>query len=120
MKPYERLRAWAAAHELVLSVYGTTDSWPKRELYGLTAQARRAAFSIAANIAEGAAKRGRREFRRYLDVALGSASELQYALRVARDLGYLAEPEWMALDSKGDAAGKLLWRLYEKIGRNSR
>lgn len=115
MAPYEKLRAWNASHEVVLDVYRATQSWPDNEKYGLTAQARRAAFSIAANIAEGAAKRGRREFRRYLDIAIGSTAELRYALRVARDLEYLPRDDWVALESHRDKAGKILWRLYESL-----
>jgi four helix bundle protein len=115
MPPYEKLRAWQEAHRLVLSVYRATESWPARELYGLTSQARRAAFSIAANISEGVAKRGRREFRRVLDIALGSTSELSYVLRVARDLALFSESNWERLESQRDLAGKLLWRLYESV-----
>ena len=68
MRPYERLTAWQAAYELVLAVYHATETFPKTETYGLTSQLRRAAFSVAANIAEGAAKRGNGEFRRFLDI----------------------------------------------------
>jgi four helix bundle protein len=119
MKPYERLRAWELSHRLVLEVYRATESWPKREMYGLSSQARRAAFSIPASIAEGVAKRGQREFRRYLDIALGSSSELCYILRVARDLGYLPERQWERIETQRDAAGKTLWRLYESVARRS-
>jgi four helix bundle protein len=78
----------------------------------LTGQVRRAAFSVAANIAEGAAKRSRKDFRRFLDMALGSMSELTYALRLARDLGYLNDALWERLEAQRDAAGRLLWGLY--------
>jgi four helix bundle protein len=117
MAPYEQLHAWRASHDVVLRVYRATGAWPKHELYGLTSQARRAAFSIAANIAEGTGKRGRGEFRRYLDIAIGSAVELCYTLRVARDLGYLSVDEWQSLESDRDGAGKLLWRLYMSSAR---
>jgi four helix bundle protein len=119
MPPYENLRAWQEAHRLVLSVYRATESWPSRELYGLTSQARRAAFSIAANISEGVAKHGPREFRRFLDIALGSTSELSYVLRVARDLALVSETDWEQLESQRDLAGKLLWRLYESVRRRA-
>ena len=79
MKPYRRFDAWRACHELVLAVYKITTKFPQSELYGLTSQTRRAAMSAPLNIAEGSAKRGPREFRRYLDIALGSLSELSYA-----------------------------------------
>ena len=117
--PYEKLRAWQASHEVVLHVYRATEGWPKREMYGLTAQARRSAFSVAANIAEGVAKRGQREFRRFLDISLGSSTELRYTLRVARDLAYFAESDWEKLEAERNDAGKLVWRLYVSAGRAS-
>ena len=65
MMPYERLTAWQCCHALFLEIYRVTAGFPKSELYGLTSQMRRAAFSAAANIAEGSAKRGPHEFRRF-------------------------------------------------------
>src|SRR5213594_2328078 len=109
MFSYERLAAWERSHELVLAVYRLTQSFPKHELYGLTSQARRAAFSVAANVAEGSAKRGPREFRRYLDIALGSITELKYALLFSRDAGLLLQEHWEPLDELRRRAGFLLW-----------
>lgn len=117
MKPYERLDAWHAAHALVLLTYKATRSFPRDELYGLTSQARRAAFAIAANIAEGSAKKGSREFRRYLDISVGSLSEFAYLLRLVKDLGYLDEASWTALDQQRDKVGQLTWGLYRSIRR---
>jgi four helix bundle protein len=119
MKPYERLEAWQAAHRLVLAIYQATRSFPKDELYGLTSQARRAAFSIAANIAEGSAKKGAREFRRYLDIAVGSLSELAYVLRLVKDLGLIKNGAWAELDALRDRAGRLTWGLYASIRRSA-
>src|SRR5438874_2278082 len=106
MLPYERFQAWQICHELTLAIYRTTRNWPQSELYGLTAQARRAAFSAAANIAEGSAKRGAREFRRYLDISLGSLSELSYIFTLAKDLGLLHQEDFANLDPLRDRAGK--------------
>jgi four helix bundle protein len=118
MMPYERFRAWKECHDLALAVYRTTKAFPKEELYGLTSQARRAAFSAAANIAEGSAKRGRKEFRRYLDVSLGSLSELSYILRFARDLGVLDEAGWEYLDQARGRAGYMTWQLYKSLAES--
>src|SRR2546423_8046075 len=115
MNSHERLEAWQAAHQLVLLLYRTTRSFPAEERYGLTSQIRRAAFSVAANIAEGAAKRGRREFRRYLDIALGSVTELEVALRLARDRRYLTHQAWEQLERLRNHAGAVTWRLYEAV-----
>ena len=81
------------------------------------AQSRRAAFSIPVNIAEGSAKRGSREFRRFLDISMGSMAELTYCLRLAKDLEYLSDAEWKEIESSRDLAGRLLWRLYDAISK---
>ena len=109
--PYERFDSWKMTHKLALAVYGTTEEWPVNERFGVTAQIRRAALSAATNIAEGSAKRGPREFRRYLDIALGSLSEVSYLLRFSRDRGILKQEDFQILDDLRDQAGKLTWRL---------
>jgi len=113
--PYERLRAWHACDALVVAVYQASEGFPRRELYGLTSQVRRAAYSAAANIAEGSAKRGRREFRRYLDISLGSLAEVSYTLQLCRKLGILSDDQWTELDRLRIHANRLTWRLYENI-----
>jgi len=90
MTPYERLTAWKLAHQLALETYRITTDFPATERFGLTSQLRRAASSVVANIAEGSAKRGKAEFRRFLDISLGSLLELQYTLLLSRDLQILA------------------------------
>jgi four helix bundle protein len=115
MLPYERFEAWKMAHRLVLQVYTVTDRWPSSERYGLSAQIRRAALSVPTNIAEGSAKRGPRELRRFLDIALGSLSEVSYLLRFSRDRGILDNADFGSLDDLRDQAGKLTWRLYSSL-----
>ncbi|HEU4681260.1 MAG TPA: four helix bundle protein [Gemmatimonadales bacterium] len=112
---HEGLKSWVACHGLVLAVYGITSKWPVREQYSLTSQARRAAYSTAANIAEGSAKRGSKEFCRFLNISLGSLSELSYILLLARDLGYLKHEEWGELEALRDHAGRLTWGLYRSL-----
>ena len=84
-----KLEAWKRARELVLSVYRLTQAFLKEEIFGLTAQMRRAAVSIPSNIAEGAARAGQREFAQFLNIARGSLSELETQLLIATDLGYI-------------------------------
>lgn len=115
MLPYERFNAWKMAHTLALEVYKITDRWPTRERYGLTAQIRRAALSAPTNIAEGSAKRGPRELRRYLDIALGSLSEVSYLLRFSRDRGLLSSEAFTELDDLRNRAGQLTWRFYASL-----
>jgi four helix bundle protein len=117
--PYERFTAWKACHELALATYRASRSFPTDERYGLTSQMRRAAFSAAANIAEGAAKKGNAEFRRYLDIALGSLSELSYGILLARELGLLAEADSQQLEDLRSKAGKMTWGLYRAVGRRA-
>ena len=90
MKDFRTLTVWQEAHQLTLSIYRVTKNFPKDELYGLTSQMRRCSASIAANIAEGCGRRGNAEFARFLQIASGSASELDYHLLLARDLGFSA------------------------------
>jgi four helix bundle protein len=115
MIAYERFDAWRAAHRLALELYRTTDGWPRQERFGLTIQVRRAALSVPTNIAEGSAKRGSREFRRFLDIALGSLAELSYLLRFSRDYGVLTEESWVTLEAHRDQAGRLTWGLYYAV-----
>src|SRR3954447_3257394 len=115
MVPYERFDAWKAAHHLALEVYCVTESWPVNEKYGLTAQIRRAAISAPTNIAEGSAKRGAREFRRYLHIALGSLSEVYYLLRFTRDRAILTEADFRTLDELRNQAGRFTWRFYSSL-----
>lgn len=120
MQPYERLRAWRECDELVLQTYRTTKSFPREELYGLTSQARRAAFSAAVNIVEGSSKHGAREFRRFLDISNGSLAELGYTFRVAHRLEMLSRADWNVLEDLRKRAAFLTWRLYKSLGDRGR
>jgi four helix bundle protein len=120
MVPYVRFEAWRWAHRLALEVYRRSDGWPRDERYEVTAQLRRAALSAAANIAEGSAKRGPREFRRYLDISLGSLSELSYYLLFARDRGLLDRRDWEELDGMRNRTGKLVWCLLRAVSNSIR
>ena len=91
MKDFRDLKVWDRTHRMTLQVYRVTKGFPREELYGLTSQIRRCSASIAANIAEGCGRRGNGEFHRFLQIASGSASELDYQLLLARDLGFLED-----------------------------
>lgn len=96
-KSFTDLVVWQKAHGFALAVYRLTNNFPREEAYGLTSQFRRAAISIAANIAEGFRKRGSAEKLRFLNIAQGSAEECRYYLILANDLGYGADPAAGAL-----------------------
>jgi len=121
MMPYERFEAWKDAHRLALEIYRVTATWPSTERYQLTSQVRRAALSIPTNIAEGTAKKGSREFRRYLDIARGSLSELSYLLLFSKDCGVLDPETFRQLSEARHRAGKLTWdctpRSSSTLGR---
>jgi four helix bundle protein len=116
MAPYERLLAWKECHRLALAVYQATKAFPVDERYGLTSQVRRAAFSASVNIVEGSSRRGRKEFRRFLDIALASLTEVGYTLRFARESGLLDDKEWAALNDQQSRARYLTWQLYRSMG----
>jgi len=87
MQNFRNLKVWAKAHKVTLAAYKATETFPKTEQYGLTAQIRRSAASVCANIAEGCGRGGRIEFARFLQIAFGSASELEYHLILAATFG---------------------------------
>ena len=89
MKDFRDLNVWRKAHEIALDVYRVTKSFPREELYALTSQMRRSGVSIATNIAEGCGKHSDADFARFVVIALGSASEFEYQVLLARDLGFL-------------------------------
>ena len=85
---FRDLLVWQKAHQFVLAVYGFTSNFPRQETFGLSLQMRRAAVSIAANIAEGFVKRGRADKARFLNIAEGSLEESRYYLILSQDLKY--------------------------------
>jgi four helix bundle protein len=119
MKPYERFIAWRHCHQLALSTYRLTEALPKSELYGITSQMRRAAASAAANLAEGSAKRGRPEFRRFMDITLGSLAELSYFALLARDLKLISADAWKEFERLHEEASKTTMGLYKAVDRRT-
>jgi four helix bundle protein len=115
MKDFRDLQVWHKAHALVLASYRSTDGFPTQEIYGMTSQIRRCAASIAANIAEGCGKRGNGEFQRYLNIAGGSASELEYHFLLARDLNFLDEVNYRLLNNKVVELKRMLASLVSKV-----
>ena len=115
MKDFKDLKVWEKAHVLTLHVYEETRSFPKEERYGLTSQLRRAAASVAANIVEGCGRRSDGEFTRFLQIARGSASEVEYHLLLARDLHLLNEANFRKLDSMVVEVQRMLTGLVQSV-----
>ena len=93
MQNFRSLKVWHKAHAVALSIYSATEPFPAAERFGLTSQMRRAAASIPANIAEGCGRASYADFARFLHIALGSASELEYFLILARDLRFIKQAD---------------------------
>lgn len=99
MRDFKTLQVWQKSHQLTLAVYAATAAFLQSELYGLTSQVRRACASIPANIAEGAGRNGDTEFAHFCSIAMGSASELEYHLLLAHDLGFLPAADYVCIQA---------------------
>ena len=115
MKDFRSLKVWEKAHALTLEIYKATEGFPKKELYALTSQIQRAAVSVPANIAEGCGKDSDAELKRYFTIAMGSASELEYLLLLARDLDYLPADLFQAMTNDLVEIRKMLNAFIQKL-----
>ena len=115
MQNFKSLKVWEKSHELTLAVYKATTNFPKDELYGLTSQIRRPSASIPANIAEGCGRTGKAELARFLQVAMGSASELEYHLLLAHDLDLLRDGEYKLLENQAVELKRMLSSFISKL-----
>ena len=115
MKDFRDLKVWEEAHALTLASYEVTKSFPRDEIFGLVSQIRRASSSIPANIAEGCGRRGNAELHRFLLVAMGSASELEYHSLLSRDLGYMKSETHGHMEPQVQEVKRMLASLIRKV-----
>jgi four helix bundle protein len=115
MGDFRKLQVWQRAHRLTLDVYRATRAFPKDEQFGLTGQLRRASASIGANIAEGCGRNSDAELARFLGIAVGSSSELEYHLLLARDLGYLQVEAYDYLSAEAEGVSKMLATFVDRL-----
>lgn len=115
VRDFRKLRVWEKAHQLTLGIYGVTRGFPKEESYGLTSQMRRASSSVPSNIAEACGRHGDNEFTRFLDIAAGSASELEYQLLLSHDLGLLAPADYNDLAAGTREVKQMLSALIQRV-----
>jgi four helix bundle protein len=115
MKDFRELKVWEKAHFLTLDIYHATYTFPREERFGITAQVRRAVTSIPTNIAEGCGRNGDRELARFMAIAAGSASETEYLLLLAKDLGYLKEDTHSVLDETVNEVKRMLNRFIRTL-----
>jgi four helix bundle protein len=116
MRDFKELKVWQKAHRFVLDVYIHPRTFPSEERYALTAHLRRSATSIPSNIAEGCGREGERELARFLSIAAGSATETEYQLLLARDIGYLLDDAHRQLDQQVNEVKRMLSSFIRKFG----
>ncbi len=114
-KGYKKLLVWRKADKFVYEIYRATQNFPKEETYGITSQIRRAALSIALNIVEGSGRQGDKGMKYFLNMALGSNSEVQYLMDLCLELGYFDQNTYRKLEDMRQEAGGLLWRFHQAL-----
>ena len=119
MQSFRDLKVWAKAHGVALAIYTVTGPFPDTERFGLTSQMRRAAVSVPANIAEGCVRSTDADFARFVHIAMGSASELEYLLLLARDLDYCPEAEYARLSARVEEVKRMLAALLARLKADS-
>jgi len=117
MRNYRQLDIWQLAHELTLSAYLVSAEFPPEERYGLTSQLRRAAVSVPANIAEGSGRPTQADFARFVGIALGSLSEFDYHVILARDLGYIDGSASDALELRVADLRRMMTRFRSAVAK---
>ena len=115
MKDFHKLKVWERAHHLTLKVYQLSQDFPKEEVYGLTSQMRRSSASIPTNLAEGCGRNGKAETIHFFNVAICSASELEYQLLLAHDLQYMEDKLYIELSGELIEVRRMLYALVKKL-----
>jgi len=115
MKDFRELKVWEKGHRLALKIYDVTKKFPREEVYGLTSQMRRSSVSIPTNIAEGCGRNRDTELNRFFEIAMGSASELEYLSLLARDLSFLDKEECSTLMNEITEIKRMLASFIRKL-----
>lgn len=116
MREFQSLEFWKKSHKLTLDIYELTAKFfPKEEIFGLTSQIRRATASIPTNIAEGCGRKTKADFAHFIQIAIGSASEVEYELILAKDLKYLDEESWKKLSDEVTEIRKMMFSFSQKL-----
>lgn len=115
MRDFHKLMIWQRSHQLTLKVYHVSKSFPNEELYGLTSQLRRAVASIPTNIAEGCGRNSNKDFAHFLQIAIGSASEVEYELLLAKELNYISVSDYQLLVDETVAVRKMIIKYKTEL-----
>jgi len=119
MRDFMQLKVWQKAHQLVLQIYRHTRSFPAEERFGLTAHLVKSAVSIPSNIAEGCGREGDKELARFLSIATGSATETEYQVLLAKDLGYLSQQTYQELNSLVNEVKRMLHAFIQRLSAST-
>ena len=119
MRNFRDIKVWEKAHKLALQMYRITKRFPSDERFSLVSQLRRSAASIPANIAEGCGRSGDRELSRFMSIAAGSASETEYHLILAHDLGYLKKSDFAEFDKQINEIKRMLNSFMKHLAANT-
>ena len=117
MRDFRKIQVWQKAHKFTLKIYKITTTFPQDERFGLVSQIRRATASIPTNIAEGAGRETQKEFARFIHIATGSASEVEYLLLLSHELGYIPKEEYPLLDQNIVEIKRMLYAFGKALGR---
>lgn len=115
MRNFKELKVWEKAHEVCLEVYNLTNAFPSDEKFGLISQLRRTSSSVPTNIAEGCGYQTQKEFARYLRIASGSASEVEYLILLSKDLKFITGEQYNVTSKEVASIKKMLFRLLESL-----
>lgn len=115
MRNFQDLSIWQKSHSLTLKIYRVTNAFPKEEMFGLISQMRRSSSSIPTNIAEGCGRNSNPDFKRFLIIAAGSSSELEYQLILSKDLKYISETVYKELENELIETRKMIYSFIKNI-----
>ena len=119
MRDFHKLIIWQRSHQLTLAVYRISKSFPKEEIFGLTSQMRRAVSSIPTNIAEGCGRASNKDFAHFLQIAIGSATEVEYQLLLARDINYINDDDYQTLANETVVVRKMIIKYQSELKSSS-
>jgi four helix bundle protein len=120
MRDFHGLLVWQKSHALALNIYRLTKRFPDDERFGLVSQLRRSAASVPANLAEGCGRGGEQEFARFVQIAMGSAAEVEYRVLLAKDLAYITDPDFHTVQNAVEEVKRMLAWLFRSAREQTR
>jgi four helix bundle protein len=117
MRDFKKYDIWKLSHQLTLDIYQVSNLFPKEEIFNLTSQLRRATLSIPTNISEGCGRNSDKEFNQYLNIALGSSSEVEYLILISKDLKYIKLEEFEKLNTQVNLIKRKTFQLKQKLNQ---